>query len=123
MRVVDTSAWIERVSDSSTGQRLAPEWPEREHLLVPTLVQLELAKWLRRQTSEETMDQVLAYTERCVVAQLDTRIALRAAEICREHKLSTADAIIYATALVHSADVLTCDGHFKALANVVYVPK
>jgi predicted nucleic acid-binding protein len=121
MRVVDTSAWIERVSDSAIGKRLAPEWPKREHLLVPTLVQLEIAKWLRRNTSEEKMDQVLAYTERCVVAQLDTRIALRAAEICREHKLSTADAVIYATALENNADVLTCDAHFKALTGVVYV--
>jgi predicted nucleic acid-binding protein len=109
MRVVDTSAWIERVSDSPTGKRVKPEWPPREQLLVPTLVQLEIAKWLRRETSEETMDQVLAYTERCVVAQLDTRTALRAAEICREHKLSTADAIIYATALEHGAELLTCE--------------
>ncbi len=123
MRVVDSSAWIEWLVDSATGRSLAAHWPEPEHTLVPTLVQLELAKWLRREVSEEAMDQVLAYTERCLVVALDTRTALRAAELCREHKLSTADAIVYATALENKADILTCDAHFKGLDDVLYEPK
>lgn len=123
MRVVDTSAWIEWLTASPLGKRLARELPEREQCLVPTIVQLELAKWLGRELDEERADQVIAYTQLCVVAPLDTRIALLAAELHRQHKLATADAIVYATALEHDADLLTCDAHFARLPGVAYFAK
>ncbi|MGI8839575.1 MAG: PIN domain-containing protein [Caulobacteraceae bacterium] len=44
MRLVDTSAWIEWLIDSPTGKVVAGSIPEREAWLVPTIVQLELAK-------------------------------------------------------------------------------
>jgi predicted nucleic acid-binding protein len=123
MRVVDTSAWIEWLTGSELGQSLKPEFPAREEWIVPTLVQLELAKWLLREKGEEACDQVIAFTEKCVVVALDTRIALRAAELHRQHKLATADAVVYATALEQGADLLTCDGHFEGLVGVVYKAK
>jgi predicted nucleic acid-binding protein len=123
MRVVDTSAWIEWIVDSSTGSKLKSEFPKRENWLVPTMVQLELSKWLTREMGEAITDQIIAFTETCIVVDLDTTTALAAADLCARHKLSTADAIIYATALVHNADLLTCDGHFEGLPGVVYVGK
>ncbi len=50
---------------------------------------------------------------------LDTTIALRAAGLHRQHKLATADAIVYATALEHGAELLTCDAHFAGLPGVL----
>lgn len=46
MRLVDTSAWIEWLIDSPTGRAVAPHLPDQAEWLVPTMVQLELAKWL-----------------------------------------------------------------------------
>jgi predicted nucleic acid-binding protein len=123
MRLVDTSAWIEWLTGSPLGVTLADELPDREQWLVPTLVQLELAKWLTREVGEDKADRVLAFTETCVVADLDTGTALSAADLCAKHKLSTADAIIYATSLAHSAELLTCDRHFENLPGVRFVPK
>ncbi len=123
MRVVDTSAWIEWLVGSALGKRLGKEFPAREQCIVPTLVQLELAKWLARETDEDRTDQVIAYTQKCVVVPMDTRIALQAAELGREHKLATADAIICATAREQGADLLTCDAHFAKLPDVVYFRK
>jgi predicted nucleic acid-binding protein len=123
MRLVDTSAWIEWLTGSSLGTALAAEFPDRAQWLVPTLVQLELAKWLTREVGEDKADRVIAFTETCIVADLDTATALSAAEQCAQHKLSTADAIIYATALAHDADLLTCDRHFENLPGVRFVPK
>ena len=54
---------------------------------------------------------------------LDTTIALLAADLHREHKLATADAIVYATARRMGAGLLTCDAHFEGLPNVVLFPK
>lgn len=123
MQLVDTSAWIEWLIGSPVGATVASALPERGEWLVPTIVQLELVKWLRRELGEDKADQVIAFTETCIVADLDTAIALAAADLCVEHKLATADAIVYATALAHGADLLTCDRHFEGLSGVHFVPK
>lgn len=123
MRVVDTSAWIEWLMNTPTCDAVAAALPERAHWLVPTMVQLELAKWVAREASAEQADEVIAFSQKCVVIPLDTDIALAAAELCRDHKLATADAIVYATALAHDADLLTCDAHFESLPGVTVISK
>jgi predicted nucleic acid-binding protein len=123
MRLVDTSAWIEWLTASPVGLKLAAEMPASGEWLVPTMVQLELAKWLAREAGEDKADQVIAFTATCEVADLDTATALSAAELCVMHKLATADAIIYATAPAYNAELLTCDRHFESLPWVHYVPK
>jgi len=123
MRVVDTSAWIEWLTGSMLGKRLGQEFPDKSQCIVPTIVQLELSKWLVRELGEEQSDQVIAYTQKCVVVPMDTSIALLAADLHREHKLATADAIVYATARHAGADLLTCDAHFDGLPEVVLFSK
>lgn len=123
MMLVDTSAWIEWLTGSPLGIAIGNELPAKDDWLVPTMVQLELAKWLTREMGEDKADQVIAFTETCVVADLDTATALAAAEICGRHKLATADAVIYATALQHGGELLTCDMHFSGLAGVRLLPK
>ncbi len=123
MILVDTSAWIEWLIGSPTGEKLAERLPEQADWLVPTMVQLELAKWLVREVGEDKADQVIAFTQVCQVVPLDTEIALAAAEACRAHKLATADAIVFATARAHGATLLTCDTHFKDLPGVTLVEK
>lgn len=121
--VVDTSAWIEWLVGSALGKNLRADFPDKAHCVVPTIVQLELTKWLVRELGEEQADLVIAYTQKCIVAPLDTLIALLAAELHREHKLATADAIVYATARSKGAGLLTCDAHFEGLPGVLLVNK
>lgn len=123
LRVVDTSAWIEWLIGSALGQKLGEQFPGKPQCIVPTIVQLELSKWLVREMGEEQADQVIAYTQKCTVVPLDTTIALLAADLHREHKLATADAIVYATARHRRAELLTCDAHFEQLPDVVFFPK
>ena len=120
MRVVDTSVWIEWLIGSPLGRKLAREIPDRAECIVPTIVQLELSKWLLRESGEDQADQVLAYMQKCIVVPLHTSLALLAAELHRQHKLATADAIVYATAQAHGAELLTCDAHFAKLPAVAY---
>lgn len=123
MRLVDTSAWIEILRDTPTGRALRPHEPPLDAWLVPTIVQLELVKWLTRELGQEPAERALALSNQAVVAPLTTAIAVSAAPAARTHKLSTADAIIYATAEAYGADVLTCDAHFDGLDRVIYMPK
>ena len=116
--MTDTSVWIERLVDSALWQGIATSWPDREECVVPTIVQLELAKWLLRERGEDVTDQVMAYTQKCVVAALDTPTARLAADIHRQYKMATADAIVYATALRCGAELLSFDAHFAGLPQV-----
>jgi predicted nucleic acid-binding protein len=123
MMLVDTSAWVEWLIGSPTGDRVAGHLPDQAEWMVPTMVQLELAKWLTREVGEDKADQVIAFTQVCKVVPLDTEIALAAADACRAHKLATADAIVFATAQAHGATVLTCDAHFEGLPGVTFIAK
>jgi toxin FitB len=74
--------------DRAIGRQCARQEPEqgipdRSRCIVPTIVQLELSKWLVREVGEEQADQVIAYTQKCRVVPLDTAIALLAAELHR----------------------------------------
>ena len=85
--VVDTSVWIEWLTGSALGKKLGKSIPARELCIVPTIVQLELSKWLLREMDEARADQVIAYTMKCRVEPLDTATALLAADLHRQHKL------------------------------------
>jgi predicted nucleic acid-binding protein len=123
MRVVDTSIWIEWLIDSPWSKKLEIEIPDKSQCVVPTIVQMELAKWLIREAGEDQADQMIAYTQKCIVAPLDTNTALHAAELHRRYKLATADAVVYATALEYKAVLLTCDAHFEGLPDVIFFRK
>ena len=123
MRVVDTSAWLEWLSDSALGRKVGLELPSTEGWIVPTIVQYELARCLTREVSEDAADDTIAFSTECVVTSLSTRLAIQAAEVAKDHALAMADAIIYATAVAMGADLLTCDAHFAKLPRVVYVAK
>ena len=109
-RVVDTSVWLEGLTGSALGKRRAKEIPEKPNCIVPTIVELELAKWLTREVGKmgkmgemgevgaDETDRVIAYTQKRVVIPLDTRLALLAVALHRSHKPAAAEAIIYALA-------------------------
>jgi predicted nucleic acid-binding protein len=123
MVLIDTSCWIEWLIGSPLGDRLGAHFPATDQITVPTIVQLELAKWLEREKGEDAANRVIALTTTCVIAPLTTELALSAAALHKTHKLATADAIIYATAISHGATLLTCDAHFKGLDSVIFEAK
>ena len=122
MVLVDTCGWIEWMMDSALAEAYAPHLAD-ESLVVPTLVQHELYKWLCREADTATALAAIAATQQAKVVPLDTSLALLAADIGREHKLAMADAIIYATARQHHATLVTSDAHFESLPQVLFYPK
>ncbi len=123
MVVADTCVWVEWIVGSALGKRFAPVFAAARDLLVPTLIQHELYKWCLRELSEEQAEAVVAGTRLGRVIPLDESIALHAAALARAHRLATADAIVYATANLYDARLVTIDRHFKGLAGVDYTPK
>jgi len=64
--------------------------------------------------------KAIARTTRSSVLDLDTSTALLAAELSREHHLSFADAVIYASARSKKVELVTSDDHFEGLSGVTY---
>lgn len=123
MLVIDSSAWIEWILDSPLGRQMAPCFAHWSDCVVPTIVQLELTKWTIRNQGVAQIRNMLRQTRRGQVVPLTTTIALRAARMHRQYGLATADAIIYATARLHKASLLTCDAHFAHLPAVIFFRK
>jgi len=115
--VADTSAWIEWLADTALGQRPGQRLPDEPQCIVPTLVQLELSKWLGHEIGEDATDLVIASTLKYVVVPLDTAIARLAADWHREYSPATADAFVYATAGRQGAGLPACARHFKGLSQ------
>ncbi len=120
MVLVDTCGWIEWLTDGVLADNYAPYLADTSQLIVPTLVQFELYKWCLRERNEAVALEIIGLTEACRITQLDTRIALAAADISTQHKLAMADSIIYASALAYRGKLLTSDAHFADLSDVVY---
>jgi predicted nucleic acid-binding protein len=123
MLVLDTSAWIEMLLGSRAGVLFNERMAQASEIIVPTIVQLELAKWALREDGEQKAQELVGYTSGFTIVPLDTAIASFAALCARDHKLHTTDAIIYATAQMHDAPLLTCDAHFKGLPGVEWFEK
>ena len=123
MKLVDSCVWAEVLMATPTGQAFKSKLPPEGQLLVSTMVLYELGKWLARNVDSRIADQVLVTLLNSRVVEPTASIALQAAELSVTYKLHALDALIYATALEHDAQLVTCDAHFKDLPQVDYTPK
>ena len=123
MRLLDTCVWIEAIIGSAIGERMQAMLLDKQNLLVPTLVQFELRRWALRELDEPRADDIVLATREGRVVAMDEGVALLAADLAASHKLHALDAMIYATALLNDAELVTCDAHFKGLPQVGYFAK
>ncbi|MCR4341702.1 MAG: type II toxin-antitoxin system VapC family toxin [Gemmatimonadaceae bacterium] len=123
MNLVDSSAWLEYFAAGPQAGQFAAVIEDVEHLLVPTIVLLEVTRRVMQQRDEDAALQIAAMLHQGQIVTLDAGIALSAANLGVTHKLPLADSIIYATAKQHHATIWTLDADFSDLADVRYFPK
>ena len=123
MKLIDTCVYVEVLRGTPTGNLLKPLIPPPGQLLVSTMVLYELGKWVARNMGAEEADEFIAAMLTAQVIEPNAGIALHAAELSAAHHLHALDALIYATALEHDAQLVTCDAHFKDLPSVDYTAK
>lgn len=117
--VVDSSAWLEYLTDSRRAGLFAAAIEDSENLVVPAICLYEVFKKVLRERGESAALQVASLMQAGRVIDLDASLALEAAR----HALPLADGIIYATARRHGAVLWTQDEHFKELPGVQFFPK
>ena len=121
--LVDTCGWIEFAADGPLAETFAPYFHDLSLIVVPTVVQFEFFKWIKRERDEPFALELIGLTENACVVPLSTSIALLAADLASQHRLAMADAIIYATARQEDVLLASCDQHFSGLPGVRYVEK
>ncbi len=123
MILVDTCGWIEWLTEGALADSFASYMKDPAELLVPTTVQYELYKWVKRESDESTALNTIALADDSLIVPLTTDIALVAADLSLSHKLAFADAVIYASARKYDVELVTSDDHFEDLPGVTYFPK
>jgi len=119
--LVDSSGWIEYLTDRPNADAFARYLEGREPLLASAIEIYEVYKVVRRDISEEVAVQAVAALDRARIVPVDQSLALEAADVALAHGLAMADAIIYATALRHDATVVTADADFEGLPGALVI--
>jgi len=123
MNLVDSSGWLEYLSDSKYAKNFASAIENTDELIVSTINIFELYKKVLLERDENTALQVIALMQQANVIEVSSSIAIQAAKFSYEHKIPMADSIIYITAKVYDAIVWTQDSDFKDLDGVKYFKK
>ncbi|OGT45319.1 MAG: PIN domain-containing protein [Gammaproteobacteria bacterium RIFCSPHIGHO2_12_FULL_41_20] len=121
--LVDTCGWIEWLINGKMVAHFEPYLKNVNQLIVPTLVQYELYKWICREKNQDAALEIIGVTEKATIVPLDTHLALFAADVAKQYQLAMADAIIYATAQKYDIELITSDEHFLKLPQVKFFNK
>lgn len=123
MNLVDSSGWIEYFIEAPNAAVFAPLIEETKNLIVPSIVMYEVFKKLLVETDDGTALQAATQMQLGKVISLDESLALNAARIGYDLRLSLADSIILASARLYNATLYTQDEHFKNIPHVKYICK
>jgi predicted nucleic acid-binding protein len=125
--VIDSYAWIEYFMGTKAGKTAKEIIENMEEKLTPTICLAEVyAKTLKVESQELAEKQKAFIKEKSAIVPLDEPIAIEAAKVQVKHKKEIdgwglADSIVYATAAVKKAAVVTGDEHFRKLKNVFFI--
>lgn len=123
MNVVDTSGWVEYLTDSANANFFAQPISEAENLVTPTICLYEVFKRVLLEFGEERALDAVGLMTQGELVKLDQATAIEAARISVDLKLAMADSIILATAQAYEAILWTQDAHFLGFENVRYIEK
>lgn len=120
MIVLDTGAWIAWFADEPIASVVEPYVKRLEEVIVPTLVEFEVHRWALRHTDENRAAAYAALLRRGRSVPVDGPLALEAAVLSVRHGLPACDALIYATAILSGAKLLTTDADLDGLPGVEF---
>lgn len=123
LAIVDSSGWVEYMGSGPKADSFARYLNFPEYLLLPSVIVFEVYKKVSREHGKNLADnflsQAFAFGNRLIA--LDLELSILAARTSLDNHLPMADAIIYATAQHHNAQLVTSDAHFANLPGVVFL--
>ena len=119
MILVDSSGWIEFLTDGPLAREYARRLGDGSGIVTPSIVLYEVYKQAKRHRTDEDAAIAAAAIQKTEVIPLDDDLALEAADLSLEHRLAMADAIVLATARRYDAVVYTSDADFEGIEGAV----
>ena len=123
MKLVDSSGWLEFFTGGPLAGAYADHLADPTQVITPTLVLYEVYRKIKRERTEEDALTAASQILRTRLIPLGEMIALTAADVSIEYRLARADAVVFATALVQKAELITSDADFERLPGVTYLRK
>lgn len=123
MNLVDTSGWLEYLSDSKNAKNFSDAIENTEELIVSSINIYEIYKKILKEKDENTALQIVGLMSQAKVIDVTSSIAMEAAKLSFLKNMPMADSIIYTTAKVNDAIVWTQDSDFRGLESVKYFAK
>jgi predicted nucleic acid-binding protein len=120
MNLVDSSGWLEYLSDGPNADLFAKPLADTENLVVPTIVMYEVFRVMLRGAGEERAMVAQAHMQQAQTVDLTSELAVQAATLSHTLRLPMADSTILATANAHGATLWTQDEHFRECPSVRY---
>ena len=117
--VVDSTGWLEYLTEDSKAAAFGHYLEGEVSVLVPSVVLFEVYRHLAKHRGRPLADRFASQAILRKVVPLDETVALAAANISLDHRLTGTDAIVYATARVCQAQLVTANTHFRGLPGVV----
>ena len=123
MNLVDSSGWLEYLTDSKNAKLFAPAIEKTDELIVSPINIYEIYKKILLEKDENSAIQVVGLMQQAKVIEVNSALAVQAAKLSYERKIPIADSIVYTTAKQNNAVVWTQDVDFKDLDDVKYFKK
>lgn len=120
---IDSYGWIERFTEGPKASEYNKiiDSAKPEELVTCAIVLYEVYKKVKKLKGEETALEAVASLNQTRVVTIDQTLALEAADYSLDRGLHMADALVYATARHHSAELFTSDDDLKGLASVTFI--
>jgi predicted nucleic acid-binding protein len=115
--VLDSSGWLEYLTDDVNARAFAPYVENGTPVLMPAVVLYEVFRKLTMLDRFTAAESFYSRALRHPIVPMDEGLAVFAARLSLEYRLAMADAIIYATAQSTGALLVTGDAHFRGLAG------
>ena len=123
MRVLDSSVWIEHLSDGALAERCASYLTAEREVITPIQVLYEVYRWTLRHVGERAAMEVVGHMECTSFVPADVTTAVVAVQLSADHGLAAADAMIYATARLKRCQLVTADEDFRGLPGVTLLER
>ncbi|MBN3033530.1 MAG: type II toxin-antitoxin system VapC family toxin [Candidatus Saganbacteria bacterium] len=121
MIVVDSCGWLEYFSAGPLADEYYSYLKDPARVIVPTIAIYEVYKKIKREAGEEKALLAVAQMQTSNIASFANGVVLLAADLSLAYNLPMADAIVYATAKINNAKLVTSDEHFTGLESVVFI--
>lgn len=113
----DSTIWLDYLIKGSFKEKIEQE--KVFSLSSFSLFEIKRRLLKIKEMNKKEIEEKIAYIKnKSIIINLDERIAEKSAEIAEEKQLGAADALIYTTAILNNAILLTLDNDFRGLPNV-----